>query len=123
METFKEQNEQINKLAGREEEKIRNCLNAYKATLNCLKHCLASDETHHKLGHITLLKECSEITNLTSSFLLEGSDFKSQICNLCAQICTECADSCESIDPHDMEMIFCAKSCRECAESCLSLAH
>jgi hypothetical protein len=123
METFKEQNEQINQLGNREEERIRKCLVAYKATHSCLKHCLVSDEKHHKHGHITLLKECSEITNLTSSFLLEGSDFKNQICNLCAQICIECAESCEAIDPHDQKMSDCARSCRECAESCMSMLH
>lgn len=121
METFKEQNEQINQQANREEEKIKKCLEAYKATLSCLKHCLASD--HHSQGHITLLKECSEITNLTSSFLMEGSDFKNQICNLCAQICIECAESCESIDAHDDVMSTCAKSCRSCAESCMGMVH
>lgn len=121
METFKEQNEQINQQVNREEEKIKKCLEAYKATLNCLKHCLENEYTHHSHEHITLLKECSEITNLTSSFLMEGSDFKNQICSLCAQICNECAESCESIDAHDEVMNTCAKSCRACAESCLRL--
>jgi len=123
METFKEQNKQINRLANQNEEKIKKCIKAYKATLNCLRHCLTSGENHRNQEHITLLKECSEVTHLASSFLIDGSEFKNQICSLCAEICIECAESCESIDAHDPIMKSCAISCRECAESCLSLTH
>ena len=123
METFKEQNAQINKMASREEEKSQKCLDAYEAVQSCLQYCLTRNDWSKQLAHITLLKECSQITQLTSSFLQESSYFKNQMCNLCAQICTECAKSCASLDPHDLEMNSCAHICRECGESCLSLVH
>lgn len=120
METLKEQNEQINRIVFQNEDKIKRCRDAHKAALACLNHCLMDKEYHQGEEFITLVKECSEVTRLTSSFLLDESDFKSQICSICSEICIECAESCESIDPLDSIFIQCAKACRKCAESCLN---
>jgi len=117
METFKEQNEQINRLSINRDEAIRNALECHRITTLCLQHCLTMSGIHSEQRHITVLKECADLCQITADFMIENSDFSDEICNLCARLCELCAESCFVVDPNDLIMEACISSCRECAAS------
>ncbi|HYD33172.1 MAG TPA: hypothetical protein VEA39_01275 [Methylophilaceae bacterium] len=68
--------------------------------------------------HFRLMINCAEICQSCTNFLLGGSTFTEEICNVCADICEACALSCEMIG--DME--DCVRICRECSVSCRNIA-
>jgi hypothetical protein len=123
METFKEQNDFINRLSVNMEEAIRNAMECFRITTNCMQHCLSLSEKHAEVKHITLLKECAELCQITASFLIVKSDFAHDVCGVCARVCEACADSCEEIDDRDAMMKLCIHACRDCAESCRNMEH
>lgn len=123
MESLKEENDFINRLSVNSEEAIERSLDCFRVTTNCLQHCLSRGGEHADQRHISLMKECAEISRLTASFMIEKSDFSHDLCGLCAKICDACADSCEEICPEDVMMNLCANACRRCADSCRNMEH
>ncbi|MBA2404621.1 MAG: four-helix bundle copper-binding protein [Bdellovibrionales bacterium] len=123
MESLKVQNDQINRLSKNMEEAIQNALECGRVATFCLQHCLSMGGKHGEQRHITLLKECSDITKIAISFMIENSDFSHDICGICARICDACADSCHDLDPHDSVMEDCIIACRKCADSCRNMEH
>lgn len=123
METFKEQNEFINRLSVNMEDAITNAMECFRITTNCLQHCLTMGEKHAEIKHITLMKECAEICQLAASFMIEKSDFAHDLCGVCARVCDACAVSCNEVDSQDAMMKFCITACRKCAESCRNMEH
>jgi len=123
METFKEQNQQINRLSINLEEAIRNSFECLKATTLCLQHCLSIGGKHGHIKHITLLKECAEICEITASFMMESSSFSDEVGGICARVCDFCSDSCYELDPHDQIILACMTACKNCADSCRNMEH
>lgn len=123
MDSIKEQNEFINRLSVNMEETITHVMECFRITSNCLHHCLTMGEKHADVKHITLMKHCAEICQLSSSFMIEKSDFAHDLCGLCAKICDACADSCQEVDAQDAMMKLCVNACRKCADSCRNMEH
>lgn len=123
MDSIKEQNEFINRLSVNMEETITNAMECFRVTSNCLHHCLLMGEKHADVKHITLMKQCGQICQLSASFMIEKSDFAHDLCGLCAKICDACADSCLEVDSQDAMMKLCVNACRKCADSCRNMEH
>ena len=123
METFKKENEQINRLSINMEEAIQNSLECFRATTYGMEHCLSLGEKYSDQKHITLLKECAEICQITASFMIESSDFAHDVCGICARLCDLCGDSCYDLDPQDPILRACMDACKNCADSCRNMEH
>lgn len=123
METLKEQNEFINQLSINMEEAIKNSLECFRVTSNCLQHNLSIGGRHSEKKHISLMKECAELCQLSASFMIESSDFANDICGVCARVCDASADSCADIDSEDAMMRLTITALRKCADSCRNMEH
>ena len=77
-----------------------------------------ADLDHAEPAHLRLLIDCSRVCSLSADFMLRGSDFDIDLCEVCGDICRQCADDCEQIDAADEMMRECAVQCRKCAEAC-----
>jgi hypothetical protein len=98
---------------------MRRCIEACEKCHNiCLqsamRYCLETGGKHVEPSHFRLLEDCSEICQATANFMLRGSGFHDQACQLCGAICDACMHSCEQVGGMD----DCVKACRHCAESC-----
>jgi hypothetical protein len=97
---------------------IDDCSDCYQVCVATLAHCQEMGGIHAEPKHLTLLKDCAEICKTSESFMLRGSLHAPCVAQECAKICEQCADSCEKVDPRDIQMMECVKMCRECAASC-----
>ncbi|MCU0499265.1 MAG: four-helix bundle copper-binding protein [Anaerolineae bacterium] len=93
------------------------CEQCHTACLALIPHCLSMGGEHASLGHITLLLDCSQISQTSADFMLRRSHHHEWTCAACAEICDRCA-ACESIDSEDTKMMTCAQTCRDCARVC-----
>jgi hypothetical protein len=98
---------------------MRKCIEACQRCHNvCLQtaisHCLEIGGKHVEPAHFRLMTDCAEICQTTANFMLRGSHFYDQSCQLCAAICDACAHSCEQIGG----MADCVHACQRCAEIC-----
>lgn len=100
---------------------IQNCLDCHRICLQTITHCLQKGGKHAAPEHIRLLWDCAEICQTSANFILRGSSFHGDTCNVCAEICRACAEDCANF-PDDEEMQACADMCRRCAESCQEMA-
>jgi hypothetical protein len=83
-----------------------------------MNHCLEAGGEHVEPDHFRLMINCAEMCQTSANFMLSGSAFSSQVCEVCALICEACAQSCEQIEG----MEECARVCRECAGSCRQMS-
>lgn len=123
MESIKKQNELINRFSKNMEEAIANSLECFRVTTLCLEHCLLLGGKYAEPDHIMLLKECAEICQVSTSFMVENSDFTHDVCGICARICDLCGDSCYDLAEHDPIITACMSACKNCAESCRNMEH
>jgi hypothetical protein len=98
---------------------MRKCIEACQKCHNtCLQlamsHSQESGGPHLEPAHFRLMIDCAAICQFAADFMLRGSHFLDQTCQLCAAICELCAQGCEQAGG----MADCAQSCRRCAESC-----
>jgi hypothetical protein len=98
---------------------MRKCIDACQKCHNvCLQSalydCLEMGGKHVEPTHFRLMSDCIDICETSANFMLRGSHFHAQTCQLCAAICDACAQSCEQLGAMD----DCVKACRHCAESC-----
>ena len=94
---------------------IDTCTKCHQTCLHeAMNHCLEAGGEHVAPDHFRLMMNCAEICQTSANFMLSGSAFSNQVCQVCAQICEACARSCEQIEG----MEECARVCRECAASC-----
>lgn len=105
----------------RMQECIDECHTCEEVCLETVTHCLAQGGKHAEAEHIQTLLACAEICETSARFMLLGSEFHGQVCEVCAEVCTACAASCDSM-PDDDTMRRCAEECRRCAESCRQMA-
>jgi hypothetical protein len=82
-------------------------------------HCLEMGGPHAEPSHLRLLRECAEICQTSAYFMLLGSEFDADVCDVCARICDRCAESCDRFTDDFMKR--CADICRRCAESCRNM--
>lgn len=100
---------------------IDDCVACANSCLETMSHCLHMGGSHADPAHITLLVNCAEVCRASGDFMLTGSEFSSEMCELCAPVCDRCASSCEQFSD-DRQMMACAELCRTCADSCRQMA-
>src|SRR3989344_4369598 len=97
---------------------IADCKECERICKETLAHCTKMGGKHAEESHICMLKDCTEVCNVSTKLMERGSDLSKETCNLCAKACDNCAGSCETVDPNDEKMKSCAEVCRKCAASC-----
>jgi hypothetical protein len=97
---------------------INECLACYEACEATFAHCIVLGGKHAEPTHLRLLIDCSRVCSAAADFMLRGSDFDQDLCEVCAEICRQCAENCEQIDPTDEMMRECAGQCRTGAAAC-----
>ena len=80
-------------------------------------HCVPPDAHGIDEALCTLLLNCSDISQMTANFILNGSPYQEPLLRLCAEICEACAKACSDIE--DFEE--CVAACYTCADACRSL--
>lgn len=105
-----------------DEETIYDCMKCFESCTSCIQHCLREGGNHADAIHIQLLMSCAELCQLSATFMLQKSEFTSELCSLCAKVCLATAESCQEIDADDFMMQECSSACRKCAESCQNMA-
>lgn len=98
---------------------IEMCVDSANICTETISHCLEAGGEHATPEHIHLLTDCASICRTAAGFLLRGSKFHVDACNLCAKVCRECADDCREFGEQWMKE--CADACARCAESCEGL--
>jgi hypothetical protein len=121
--SLKAQNEEINRLSVNMEDAIQNAMDCSRVVQTCIQHCLSLGNKHAEVGHISVMMDCAEITQLSAKFMISTSDFSHDLSGICARVCEACYDSCQSIDPEDPHMNTCMVACRKCADSCRNMEH
>lgn len=99
---------------------VDDCMDCFSICRETIDHCLTMGGEHASADHIRILMDCSQMNTMTADFLLRGSSFASQMCDLNAQLSEQCASSCEKF-PDDEIMMACADVCRMTADSCRSI--
>lgn len=104
------------------ETKVRECIdacsNCYKSCVVTMQHCHSLGGEHAERKHLTLLKDCAEISKLAETFMLHDSRFIHQISQVCADICDVCAKECLEMAGDDSQMKGCAEYASRCSELC-----
>jgi hypothetical protein len=99
---------------------INDCFDCHSTCLETIAYCLHKGGQYADESHICLLQDCAELCQVGGNFMLRGSDFNGQVCELGALICESCADECDRFED-DLQMKACAETCRRCADSCLQM--
>jgi hypothetical protein len=97
---------------------MQQCIDACK---ECQKCCVAL-ETSGGVDSRTIqtAKDCAEICQTCSNFIMRESHFATDIRKLCAEMCKKCAAACDKMSRGSIGN-QCAAACRRCAETCLSV--
>jgi hypothetical protein len=69
---------------------------------------------------IALDMDCAAICRLAAGFMARGSDFASQLCQLCATVCDACGGECAKHEHQHCQ--DCAVACKRCADECRRMA-
>lgn len=106
-------------------EKFQSCIDAcYDCAAEC-KHCetacLEEKDIKELVRCIKLNSDCATMCVLTAKMMSGGSEFSSQVGELCADICDACAEECEK-HSHMEHCKKCAEACRTCAEECRAIS-
>jgi hypothetical protein len=97
---------------------MQECMDACR---ECQKWCVAL-ETSSGLDSTTIqtTKDCSEMCETCSNFVMRESRFSADICKLCAEVCRACAAACDKTSQGSIAK-ECAAACRGCMETCPSV--
>jgi hypothetical protein len=95
---------------------IEACRDCHRSCTEMIAHCLQLGGDHAEVGHITLMRDCTDLCELSEEAMLRSSRFVNRICVLCADVCDACADSCDQFDDEVMKQG--AAQCRICADAC-----
>ena len=97
---------------------MQQCIEACR---ECQKSCAAL-ETSGGIDSKTIqsAKDCAEICQTCSSFVLRESRFAAEIRKFCAEVCKSCAAACDK-NSHGSIAKECAAACRRCAEACVNV--
>lgn len=82
------------------------------------RHCLTAGGRPLAASQVLLMTDCSEVCQMTATFMTRASPRHRQMCAVCADICDACAEDCS----HLVGMADCVSACRRCAESCRAMA-
>jgi hypothetical protein len=94
---------------------IEACQKCHNACLQMsMSHSQESGGPHLEPAHFRLMVDCAAVCQFAADFMLRGSHFLDQTCQLCAGICDLCAQACEQAGG----MADCAQACRRSADGC-----
>ena len=85
--------------------------------LECYSLC-REQAARSRDSHAGLLDDCAKACALAADFMLCGSRFHAEACELCARLCEACASECAGV----AGMEACERACRGCAISCRGVA-
>jgi hypothetical protein len=100
---------------------ITNCMTCSAVCEQTLQYCIKQGGKHAEAQHVSLLRDCVDICELSAHFMLRGSQRHATTCRACAEICAACATACDAMGD-DAVMKQCAEVCRTCAASCRNMA-
>lgn len=100
---------------------IEECLRCHSSCLQMIQHCLELGGEHAGADHIRTLADCAEICQTSANFMLRGSPYHTDTCDVCSDICRACEQECRRFKDDKM-MSDCADQCRRCADSCERMA-
>jgi hypothetical protein len=95
---------------------IEACRNCHNSCTEMIAHCLQNGGDQAEVGHITLMRDCTDLCELNEKAMLRSSRFVNRVCALCADVCDACADSCEQFDDEALQRF--ALQCHSCADAC-----
>jgi hypothetical protein len=97
---------------------VQECIEACK---ECQKCCAALERSGGVDSRtIQTAKDCAEICQTCSNFVMRESQYAADIRKLCAELCKACATACDKASQGSIAK-ECGKACRRCAEMCVSL--
>lgn len=105
-----------------QEDCIKNCLEVFKVTNQCIVHCLELSGEHAKKNHINLMISCSQIAEFHAKLMMRNCGYSSKVAEICALACNDLADECETFSPPDSSMQEVIDACRKCFVTCLKNA-
>ena len=88
---------------------------------HCATACLDEIDVKMLARCIKLNIDCSDIWQLTASYVARDSEHASHLMKECAEICGACADECEK-HAYMEHCRRCAEICRHCAGAILQTA-
>lgn len=97
---------------------IVDCMECYESCTSSIQHCLSEGGKHIEPSHLNLMMECARLCQISAEFMMSGSAYSEDLCNVCSEICDACAESCLAVDVNDKMMQECAEICRRCSRSC-----
>ena len=97
-----------------------------EACIECQKCCVALETNCLKSGGadsrtIQTAKDCAEMCQMCSNFVMRESHFAVDICKLCSEVCKDCAAACDKTSRGSIAK-ECAVACRRCAETCMNVS-
>jgi hypothetical protein len=97
---------------------VQECIEACK---DCQKCCVALERSGGVDSRtIQMAKDCAEICQTCSNFVMRESQYAAHVRKLCAELCKACATACDKASQGSIAK-ECATACRRCAEMCVSL--
>ncbi|MDB5763907.1 MAG: four-helix bundle copper-binding protein [Herminiimonas sp.] len=94
---------------------IESCQKCHNVCLQtAISQCLEIGGKHVEPAHFRLMTDCAAVCQTAADFMLRGSHFHAQACELCAAVCDACAYSCEQVGG----MNDCVHACQNCAANC-----
>ena len=100
------------------------CMECHKICLETMTYCMSKGGKYVDMAMMSIMRDCSEICVMCTNMMINGSEFVTRTCILCAEMCDRCASACETISD-DSKMRDCVTACRRCAEACrrMQMAH
>lgn len=97
---------------------MQQCIEACR---DCQKCCVAL-ETSGGVDSRTLqtAKDCAEMCQVCSNFVMRESHLATEIRKLCAAACENCATACDKMSRSSIAK-ECAAACRRCAQACVNV--
>ena len=96
------------------------CVSCAQEFETCAVPRLQEDDVQKMTECILTDRDCAAMCWTTTWLMSRGSEFKQEVCRLCAEICEACADACDKhVADHCQQ---CATACRQCAEECRQMA-
>ena len=93
------------------------CIECATACSHCAVSCLEEKDVQYLTKCIRLNLECAIICRATAELMSTGSNYSSQLGDLCATVSNACAEICEQHANMGMEHCQeCALACRACAK-------
>jgi hypothetical protein len=97
---------------------VQQCIEACKESQRCCVALERSGGVDSKT--IQTAKDCAEICQTCSNFVMRGSYYATAIRKLCAEVCKACAGACDKASQGSIAK-ECATACRQCAEACVNV--